>query len=55
MEIPNKLLDYPNPREEKVRLVVHQELIWDTQMMLKGPPPTIKQGIISKQLNLEMI
>ena len=42
MEIPKKLLVYPNPKEEKVRLVIHQELIQDTQMMLEGPPLAIK-------------
>ena len=29
MEIPKKLKEYPNPRKENVRLVVHQQLIGD--------------------------
>lgn len=36
-EIPKKLQEYPNPQEEKVRLVVHQQLIQETQTMLEGP------------------
>ena len=30
-EIPAKLQEYPNPREEKFRLAVHQQMIRDTQ------------------------
>ena len=41
-EIPKKLQQYPNPREEKVRLALHQQLIRDTQTMLEGPPPAIR-------------
>ena len=52
-KIPKKLQEYPNPWEEKVRLAIHQELTRDTQMMLKGPPPTIKQGPVSKWPNLK--
>ena len=54
-EIPKKLQEYPNPREEKVRLAIHQELIRDTQTMLEGPPPAIKRGPVSKQPNLTTI
>ena len=43
-EIPKKLQEYPNPREEKVRLALHQQLIRDMQTMLEGPPPAIKWG-----------
>ena len=42
IEIPKKLQEYPNPREEKVRLALHQQLIRDTQMMLEGPPLAIR-------------
>ena len=54
-EIPKKLQEYPNPREEKVRLAVHQNMIKDTQTMLEGPPPIIKRGPISKRPDLETI
>lgn len=43
-KIPKKLQEYPNLREEKVRLVVHQQLIHrDTQTMLEGPPLAIRR------------
>ncbi len=54
-EIPKKLQEYPNPREEKVKLVVHQQLIRDTQTMLEGPPQAIKRGPVSKKPDLETI
>ena len=54
-EIPKKLQEYPNPREEKVRLALHQQLIRDTQTMLEGPPPAIKRGKVSMKPNLETI
>ena len=43
-EIPKKLQEYPNPREEKVRLAVHQQLIRDTQTELEGPPTCNTKG-----------
>ena len=42
-EIPPNLQEYPNPREEKVRLAVHQQLIRDTQNLLEGPPPAYQR------------
>ena len=33
-EIPLKLQEYPNPREEKVNLAVHQQKIRETQALL---------------------
>ena len=54
-EIPRKLQEYPNPREEKVKLVVHQQLIGDTQTMLEGPTLAITRGHVSKRPNLETI
>ncbi len=53
--IPKKLQEYPNPREEKVRLAVHQQLIRDTQTMLEGLPQAIKRGPVSKKPDLETI
>ena len=41
VEIPKKLQEYPNPREEKVNLVVHQQIIRDTQAILEGQPKPI--------------
>ena len=54
-EIPKKLLKYPNLREEKVRLAIHQELIRYTQTILKGQRLAIKEGPMSKWLSLETI
>ena len=36
-EIPKKLQEYPNPREEKIRLAVHQKMVRDTQTTFEGP------------------
>ena len=55
VEIPKKLQEYPNPKEEKVRLAIHQQLIRDTQTMLEEPPKAINQGPVSKMLDLETI
>ena len=46
-EIPKKLQEYLNLREEKVRLAIHQNMIQDTQIMFEGPPSIIKRGPIS--------
>ena len=54
-EIPKKLQEYPNPREEKIRLAVHQEMVRDTQTTLEGPPPAIKRGPVSLRPSLETI
>ena len=43
-EIPLKLQEYPNLREEKVNLVVHQQKIRETQALLEGPPKPIERG-----------
>ena len=40
VELPKKLKKYPNAREEKVRLVVQQQQIRDTQTLIEGPPPS---------------
>lgn len=37
--IPPKLLEYPDPLQEKIDLVRHQQLIRDTQTTLEGPLP----------------
>ena len=54
-ELPKKLQEYPNPREEKINLSVHQQLIRDTQTLLEGPPPTYKRGPASAKPTLETI
>ena len=54
-EIPKKLQEYPNPREENVRLAEHQQLIRDTQTMFEGPPPALRRGHVSKRPDLETI
>ena len=54
-DLPKKLQEYPNPREEKINLVVHRQLIREAQTMLEGPPPTIPQGLISLRPTLETI
>ena len=55
IEIPKKLQEYPNPREEKVRLALHQQMIRDTQTMLEGPPRAMRRGKASIKPNLETI
>ena len=54
-EIPPKLQEYPNPREEKVNLVVHQQKIRETQALLKGPPKPIERGPRPFKTTLEPI
>ena len=54
-EIPKKLQEYPNPREEKVHLAVHQQKIWETQAMLEGMPQPILRGPIPFQPSLGTI
>ena len=54
-EIPKKLQEYPNPREEKVHLAVHQQKIRETQAMLEGMPQPILRGPIPFQPSLGMI
>ena len=54
-KIPKKLQEYPNPRKERVRLAVHQEMVRDAQTMYGGPPPIIKQGPVSQRPTLETI
>ena len=54
-EIPKKLQEYPNPREENVRLAEHQQLIRDTQTTFEGPPPALRRGHVSKRPDLETI
>ena len=55
VELPKKLQEYPNPGEEKVRLVVYQQIIKDSQTLMDGPPPAITRGPISRKPNLETI
>ena len=45
-EIPKKLQEYPNPRDEKERLAAHQQLIQDTQAQIEGPPRDLHQRSI---------
>ena len=35
---PPKLLEYPDPLQEKIDLIKNQKLIRDTQTTFKGPP-----------------
>ena len=54
-EIPKKLQEYPNPREEKIRLAIHQEMVRDAQTTFEGPPPVIKRGPVLLRPSLETI
>ena len=54
-EIPPKLKEYPNPREEKVNLAIHQQKIRETQALLEGPPKTIERGPRPFRTTLEHI
>lgn len=45
VEIPKKLQEYPNPREENVNLAIHQQIIRDTQAILEGLPKPVLQGL----------
>ena len=40
-DLPKKLQEYPNPREEKINLAVHRQLIREAQTVLEGPPLAI--------------
>ena len=54
--LPKKLQEYPNPREEKVSLAVHQQTIQGLlKRIMNGPPPAITRGPISQKPNLETI
>ena len=55
MELPKKLQESPNPREEKINLVVDQQIIRETQSTFEGPPPAITRGPISSKPTLETI
>ena len=52
-EIPKKLQEYPNPREEKERLIAHRQLIEDTQAQLEGPPKDLHQKSVYQRPDLE--
>ena len=54
-ELPKKLQEYPNPREEKINLAMHQQSIRDTQTLWEGPPPVISRKPNHFIHNLEMI
>ena len=55
MEIPKKLQEYPNPLEEKVNLVVHMQMIRETQAILEGRPKLLTRGSIFLKPSLETI
>ena len=55
MELPKKLQESPNPREEKINLVVHHQMIRETQRRFEEPPPAITRGPISLKPTLETI
>ena len=55
VELPRKLKKYFNVREEKFRLVVHQQQIRDTQTLLKGLPPALPKGPMSLRPTLDTI
>ena len=50
-----QLQEYPNPREEKVNLAAHQQIIRDTQAILEGRPRLILQGLVPHKPTLETI
>ena len=54
-KIPPKLKEYPNPREEKVNLAIHQQKIRETQALLEGPPKPIERGPRPFKTTLEPI
>ena len=37
LDLPNKLKQYPNAREEKAKLAVNHQCILETQTMIEGP------------------
>lgn len=55
VELLAKLKKYPNAREEKVRLVVQQQHITDTQTLLEGPPMALPKGPMSLKPTLDTI
>ena len=55
VDLPEKLKQYPNAREEKVRLVVDRQRIKDTQTMLEGPWPILPKGPVKLKPSLETI
>lgn len=54
-KLPKKIQEYPNPREEKVNLAVHQQVIRDSQTLMDGLPPAITRGPVSLKPDLQMI
>ena len=55
MGLPEKLKQYPNPREEKIRLMAGRPLIRETQTMMEGPLPVLPKGPIKHTPSLETI
>ena len=55
VDLPDKLKQHPNAREEKIMLAVNQQLICDTQTMIEGPLPTLPKGPINLKPNLKTI
>ena len=55
MELPKKLQEYSNPREEKINLVVQQHMIREAHSTFEGPPLAITRGHVSLKPTLETI
>ena len=53
--LPEKLKQYPNPREEKVRMMAGRHLIAETQTIMEGPLPVLPKGPIKLTPKLETI
>ena len=55
LDLPKKLKQYPNAREEKVQLETNRQQIWDAQTMMEGPVPIEPKGPRKLKPSLETI
>ena len=55
LDLPEKLKQYPNAREERTQLESNRQRIWETQTMMEGPMPTQPQGPKKLKPSLETI
>ena len=55
LDLPEKLKQYPNAREERTQLEFKRQRIWETQTMMEGPMPTRPKGPKKLKPSLETI
>ena len=55
LELPKKLKQYPNAREEKTQLEANCQQIWEAQTMMDGPLPIQSNGPRKLKPSLETI